>query len=60
MNADKHGENWAKIFAEEMQELTNKLVEGHTGAVSEFMYSESKRCLSDIPCLAVPGKLLCS
>ena len=60
VNADKHGENWAKIFAEEMQELTNKLVEGHTGAVSEFMYSESVRCLSDIPCLAVPGKLLCS
>ena len=40
VNADQHGENWAKIFAEEMQELTNKLVEGDMVAVSEFMYTD--------------------
>ena len=60
VNADKYAEGWAKIFAEEMQDLTNKLVEGDTVAVSEFMHAESLRCLSDVPCLLVPGKLICS
>ena len=60
MNADKYAEGWAKIFAEEMQDLTNKLVEGDTVAVSEFMYTESVRCLSEVPCLVAPGRLICS
>ena len=60
VNADTYADRWATIFAEEMQNLTNKLVEGDTVAVSEFMHAESLRCLSDVPCLLVPGKLICS
>ena len=60
VNADEYADRWATIFAEEMQNLTNKLVEGDTVAVSEFMHTEMVRCLSKVPCLMVPGKLICS
>ena len=60
VNADAKAGGWAKIFAEEMQNLTNKLIDGDTVAVSHFMYEEMKRCLSHVPCLMVPGKLIYS
>ena len=60
VNADAKAGGWAKIFAEEMQNLTNKLIDGDTVAVSHFMYKEMQRCLSHVPCLMAPGKLICS
>ena len=60
VNAAKSADDWARIFAEIMQNLTNKLIEGDTVAVSDFMYKEMKRCLSHVPCLMVLGKLICS
>ena len=60
VNAAKSADDWARIFAEIMQNLTNKLIEGDTNAVSDFMFAEMKRCLSHVPCLQIPGKLICS
>ena len=60
VNAAKYAEEWGLIFSEEMQNLTNKLIEGDTIALSHFMSSEMKRCLNYVPCLRVPGKLICS
>ena len=60
VNAAEHAEDWGLIFSEEMQNLTNKLIEGDTNAVSDFMFAEMKRCLSHVPCLQIPGKLICS
>ena len=54
-NAAAHGPEWAKIFAEILQNLVNKQAEGDGNALSEFMRSESERVLGGTPTLRLPG-----
>ena len=53
--AEIHGENWAELFARQVQNVINELVAGRSDALSVFMYNESRRVLSDTPTLLVPG-----
>ena len=50
-----HGEGWAELFAQMMQQVLNDLGEGKSNALSLFMNNETRRVLSDTPALFVPG-----
>ena len=52
---EAHGENWAQLFAEILQNVLNDLASGNTAAPSEFMRSETQRILGELPTLRVPG-----
>ena len=53
--AEAHGENWAELFAQEVQKVISDLTEGRSDAVFVFMHNETRRVLSDTPALLVPG-----
>ena len=53
--AEAHGENWAELFAQLVQQVLNDLAEGRSNALSVFMHNETRRVLSDTPALLVPG-----
>ena len=53
--ADAHGENWAELFAQLVQQMLNDLAEGRRNALSVFMHNETRRVLSGTPALLVPG-----
>ena len=53
--ADEHGETWGGLFAELVQNILDKLEEGHLEALSEFMHNESTRILGQVETLRVPG-----
>ena len=53
--AGVHGEGWAELFAQMMQQVLNDLGEGKSNALSLFMNNETRRVLSDTPALLVPG-----
>ena len=53
--AEIHGEGWAELFAQMMQQVLNDLGEGKSNALSLFMHNETRRVLSDTPALFVPG-----
>ena len=44
--AEAHGENWAELFAQEVQKVINDLAEGRSNALSVFMHNETRRVLS--------------
>ena len=52
MSAQK-GETWGATFAEAVQSVMSDLRSGKSSAVSEFMYTETKRVLSHVPVLRV-------
>ena len=54
--AEAHGEDWAELFAQLVQQVLNDLTEGRRNALSVFMHNETKRVLADTPALLVPGK----
>ena len=54
--AETHGENWAELFAQLVQQVLNDLKEGRSNALSVFMHNETTRVLADTPALLVPGK----
>ena len=45
------------IFAETMQGLLERLLNGEQTALSDFMQRETQRDLGQLPVLAVPGSL---
>ena len=47
--AEAHGEDWAELFAEMVQQVLNDLGEGRSNALSVFMHNETKRVLADTP-----------
>ena len=53
--AEAHGEDWAELFAEMVQQVLNDLVEGRSNALSVFMHNETRRVLAETPALLVPG-----
>ena len=54
--AEAHGEYWAELFAQLVQQVLNDLTEGRRNALSVFMHNETKRVLADTPALLVLGK----
>ena len=54
--AEAHGEDWAELFAELVQQVLNDLTEGRRNALSVFMHNETTRVLADTLALLVPGK----
>ena len=50
---------WGKIFAETMQGVLDKLLNGEYTALSDFMERETQRVLGQLRVLAVPGSLQC-
>jgi hypothetical protein len=53
--AEAHGEDWAELFAEMVQQVLNDLGEGRRNALSVFMHNETRRVLAETPALLVPG-----
>ena len=53
--AEAHGENWAGLFAEMIQNLLDELRGGKDTALSDFMHSETLRVLGHVPSLVLPG-----
>ena len=53
--AEAHGEDWGGLFAEILQNILNRLEDGHLEALSEFMHEESTRILGQVETLRVPG-----
>ena len=53
--AEIHGEGWAELFAQILQNVIDELESGTTNALSDFMYRETKRVLGHVPALVVPG-----
>ena len=53
--AEAHGEDWAELFAEMVQQVLNDLGEGRSNALSVFMRNETRRVLAETPALLVPG-----
>ena len=53
--AEAHGEDWAELFAELVQQVLNDLGEGRSNALSVFMHNETRRVLAETPALLVPG-----
>ena len=51
----EHDEIWGSMFASWLQTVLNELQDGIHNAFSTFMYKETRRCLSQIPMLSVPG-----
>ena len=48
---------WGRMFAETMQGLLQKLLNGEQTALSDFMQRETQRVLGQLPVLAMPGSL---
>ena len=44
--AAAHGENWAELFAQLVQQVVNDLTEGRRNALSVFMHNETRRVLA--------------
>ena len=44
--AEAHGENWAELFAQLVQQVLNDLAEGRSNALSVLMHNETRRVLS--------------
>ena len=53
--AEERGKEWGTEFAQIMQAITNRAEEGNANALSEFMYSETRRVLGDILVVKLPG-----
>ena len=53
--AEVHGEEWAKLFAQTIQNVIKELEDGRTNALSDFMCRETQRVLGDVPLLVAPG-----
>ena len=53
--AEAHGEDWAELFAELVQQVLNDLGEGRSNALSVFMHNETRCVLAENPALLVPG-----
>ena len=53
--AEAHGEDWAELFAQIVQNVLNLLEGGNANALSDFMHRETVRVLGDIPVLRLPG-----
>ena len=49
------GQDWAEVFAENLQKIINDLSAGKTNALSELMHRETQRVLTTTPALMVPG-----
>ena len=52
--AEIHGEEWAQLFAEMIQNVLQDL-ETKGNALSEFMYQETKRLFGDVRYLVLRG-----
>ena len=57
VNAEAHGKEWARLFAEIVQGVADKLKAGESNALSQFMASESQRVLAGVPGLRLLGAL---
>ena len=53
--AESHGEEWAELFAEMVQQVLNDLGEGRSNSLSVFMHDETRRVLADTLALLVLG-----
>ena len=53
--AEAHGEDWAELFAELVQQVLNDLGEGRSNALSVFMHNETRRVLAETPASLVLG-----
>ena len=53
--AETHEEDWAKLFAETIQQVHNELDKGNRRALSTFMYNETQRVLKNVPVLQIRG-----
>ena len=53
--ANVHGENWGKVFAEMIQGVLQRLLEGESDAFALFVKNETDRVLGDRGALVVPG-----
>lgn len=53
--ASTHGEAWADLFAEWTNHVLEELASGNSHALSQFMFRESRRVLSEHSVLVVPG-----
>ena len=49
--SETHDQQWGHVFAEICQGLLDQLRQGIPAAVSNFMYNETRRCLSDVSLL---------
>ena len=49
------GTNWGQVFAENIQEVLFKILQGETDAFSEFVKMETDRVLGEKGALVVPG-----
>ena len=49
--SETHDQQWGRVFAETCQGLLDQLRQGISAAVSNFMYNETRRCLSDVSLL---------
>ena len=52
--ADVHGEDWAELFAQQVQKVLNDLAAGQSNALSVFMNKETRGVLGETPALLVP------
>ena len=52
--ADCHGTEWGKLFGQIMMRLLERLKDGESTALSDFMRDETERVMSDIQVLEVP------
>ena len=52
--AEVHGGEWAKLFAEVIQNVLEELENERTNALSDFMHRETRRVLGVIPALVFP------
>ena len=53
--AETHGEKWAELFSEYIQNVHNELDNGNRGALSEFLHRETQRVLTKVPVLQIRG-----
>ena len=53
-NLHEHGEEWPNTFMSWMQQLLDSYEQGTTNAFSQFMFSETRRCLSGQAALELP------
>ena len=53
--ATEHAEAWGGVFATWMQQVLDDIHAGVSNAFSLFVHNETRRCLDDLPMLAMPG-----
>ncbi len=53
--SQEHKDDWGGLFASWMQKVMEDLEAGILNAFSVFVHNETRRCLSDVPLLSVPG-----